>query len=1822
MGFDNGGVIEFTYYLKNKTFDGAGAVQNAVGSATLGGKTSDVNGKYSSFSSSLVIAETDVYGTQTTNLITALNAVVFENRQNGTIGDAWTKGGNGMPIFGYDAQVWNGAATEPFAAGDGSVNNPYQIANAKQFAYFAGQIAGGQTYQNKYFVLSNDIYLNHLDIETESANANLWTPISGFAGNFNGQNFAIHGAFVNTIENNAGIFGKTLGDILNLCANSGYIQGLANVGGIVGFTSGNILCAINANSVYGYGTNVGGVAGLSSGMINASGNVGKVVAVSENAGGIAGQSTFGVVNSFNTGAVDSLSSNVGGVVGTAVESTVVNCFNTGKVYGVQNIGGVVGQNNGAVQNSYNLGEVSGAAGYVGGVVGKNQGTVHVNYYLLNTATASGVMQFGVGTAAGKFAQDIPSNTNYFSRSFSMASTGVGGKVVSNLVDALNAFAHAQKSHEDVSLFAWKMGDENYPVFERFWKGAQSSTFSGGTGTKEDPYQIATANDLALLSKNVANGTTYLNKYFVMTNDIYLNDELFSFNPDTGLVTVSDGANIAYLGTGIKGGVGDIVHFDQTASSPGTWYKNQNGGAGEYGGTLNEWTPIGKVSAAGKQYAFAGHFDGDGHIVSGIYINGSGTSQGLFGIVSGVVKNVGVVNSFIAGDMYISGVVGNTTGTLSSLFSDAIVVAKTSSVGGVCGYANASSSLSNAFNTGVVWGAATSGGVGGQILGSVENIYNWASVYQGAGQGKVLGEYAQSKLGQNLYAWTGSAAVDNNISVVTTSEIITTADSLNTLASQKGLLQWRIDITNGKPSFFTSVVWDGSVASGYEGGAGTQTNPYLIANASQLAYFASGANRGSFAKIIKDIYLNDENFIFDVDTGLIKVTDGVHTAYLGTGVKGDATGLNTTFDKTASIKGTWYTNISGTKGSYAGTLNNWGGIADLKTNLDGDGHTIFGLYSTTNGLLSNLSPGGVIKNIQISSGLSVGKNLGGIANLSDGGTIINCFNANIVLGENVAGIASSTKPTITYSTSKGEYGGYSIYSHTKSTITNCQNAGILIGNNVGGIVCDGEYIAKLSNCINIGNLYATQKAGGIIQKYTGYYQEENHLLEITNCHNFGAITAGTYAAGIVAHLDLGTSYNQYYTWWWYEWVFPEEGQPYRIVKSDSDYRMHYTTRLSISNCTNNASITGTNFVGGILGLADKNGSQSFTITDCSNLANIVGGNNTGGFAGKITLATSTNITNRGDVKGLMYTGGIVGYNASIITNAMNFGAVSGTQSVGGIVGYAYNANYPVGQVYNFGNVSGNTKVGGLVGELAGTSISKGYTGGSISASENTVGGIVGLFSSGTLSSCYNTGDVYGPFYVGGIVGQASSSAKFSDCKYGYGIIYATQSTTMAQGWIGAAKNQNPSALSGAGVVNFNQDTLIVVKGGAKVVDLDLFFEKVGISNQGGGIYLVENNDVCTLDGVQIAPKDYGIVPNSGQNVLMGYKAVAEVTAYLNGRGEFNEDNANGWTIDATGQTAKHVVFANVGLGALPQPTDETYTFAGWYKDPECINKPVTEATTYDFSFTKLYAKWVLSTFTMSIQLENGAVPATEGWIISDDGLLATKKVQVSKTIGALPEIDVAGYKFEGWFADPACTQRITQYTIFWAKEDVQIYPKLTLNTFNMTIKLNNNEWEASGINIQIFKVGNAETKVFEASNIQDATFKIDQPFDVGYYRVMASQKATNLQNMVQLGALVWVEGETNYIVDYYSITLTKGDNGINSVYIMEENGQLVEMEDIHNNAQIYLRGQSLVISAVVAEKDGFTWDDWIDGDTGTALRSGQDLTITSIEKPYVFTAQSQ
>ena len=54
-----------------------------------------------------------------------------------------------------------------------------------------------------------------------------------------------------------------------------------------------------------------------------------------------------------------------------------------------------------------------------------------------------------------------------------------------------------------------------------WTDYAAADFAGGTGTEADPYQIATAEQLAKLSKDVSEGNNYQGTFFELTENIDL-----------------------------------------------------------------------------------------------------------------------------------------------------------------------------------------------------------------------------------------------------------------------------------------------------------------------------------------------------------------------------------------------------------------------------------------------------------------------------------------------------------------------------------------------------------------------------------------------------------------------------------------------------------------------------------------------------------------------------------------------------------------------------------------------------------------------------------------------------------------------------------------------------------------------------------------------------------------------------------------------------------------------------------------------------------------------------------------------------------------------------------------------------------------------------------------------------------------------------------------------------------------------------------------------------------------------------------------------------
>ena len=104
---------------------------------------------------------------------------------------------------GTQAQnVWDGTVAENFAGGNGTAEDPYQIADGAQLAKLAQDVNGGNNYAGTYFVLTADIVLNNTEgweSWESTAPANSWTPIGSdanpFTGTLDGDGHSVSGIY-------------------------------------------------------------------------------------------------------------------------------------------------------------------------------------------------------------------------------------------------------------------------------------------------------------------------------------------------------------------------------------------------------------------------------------------------------------------------------------------------------------------------------------------------------------------------------------------------------------------------------------------------------------------------------------------------------------------------------------------------------------------------------------------------------------------------------------------------------------------------------------------------------------------------------------------------------------------------------------------------------------------------------------------------------------------------------------------------------------------------------------------------------------------------------------------------------------------------------------------------------------------------------------------------------------------------------------------------------------------------------------------------------------------------------------------------------------------------------------------------------------------------------------------------------------------------------------------------------------------------------------------------------------------------------------------
>jgi hypothetical protein len=698
------------------------------------------------------------------------------------------------------------------------------------------------------------------------------------------------------------------------------------------------------------------------------------------------------------------------------------------------------------------------------------------------------------------------------------------------------------------------------VLALWWPLAvQGYESAGGTGEPNDPYQIATAEQLIAIGSD----PNLLSKHFVLTADIDLDPNLpggrvfdraviapdvgeergFQGTPFTGSFD-GDGfkvLNLTIRGAGFLGLFGDVSSGGQVRN---LWIPDANivSERGDFVGSLagtNEGSIVncwanGTVAAPTYAGGLVGYNKTHG-VVAGCTadvtlttsLQPSGTS--LTGYYQGglVGYNQGdIVNSSASGDMtgdhFLGGLAGLNDGRILACRAQGHAVSRQAEwgVGGLVG-----------FNTGAItdsYAVASVcsktpvdclGALVGRSSGRVTNCYAVGTVFnantEDSHSGGLIGFCNVLSTG-----YVSDCFWDKDVSGISASKGgtgVTTGQMMDpefySLNGWGGDPNWVLDASHDYPR----LAWEGTRGDPIPApvidwltGNGTPDDPYIIANAEQLA-------RTGTASV-----LWDKAFILAADVDLTGMNVSPIGRFAGNDFQGTFDGGHHVVDNLTIDTGEapgWLVGLFGRVGLRGSISNLSLRTATVQAGLESEGVGILAGYSV--GTVTMCSTSGIVCAKERSSGI------GGMIGF-DGGRILNCTSTADVSGAResygLGGLAGISYGHISHCRAGG-----SIYGGDSSTSLGglVGHLGVQTGIITGCYASGGVSAADGSRCLgglvgysasDIDNCYATGCITGLGSEYLGGFVGEKRSGTIANCYAVGQVLAdeGDLTGGLVGH----------------------------------------------------------------------------------------------------------------------------------------------------------------------------------------------------------------------------------------------------------------------------------------------------------------------------------------------------------------------------------------------------------------------------------------------------------------------------------------------------------------------------------------------------------------------------------------------------------------------------------------------------------------------------------------------------------------------------------
>ena len=550
----------------------------------------------------------------------------------------------------------------------------------------------------------------------------------------------------------------------------------------------------------------------------------------------------------------------------------------------------------------------------------------------------------------------------------------------------------------------------------------------------------------------------------------------------------------------------------------------------------KWTPIGTDSSK-----YTGTFDGNGHTISGLYINSTAANTGLFGCIgtNAVVKKLTLADSVIRSTKNytgaITGYIDDAASVTNCHTKNSVQVTAAKFTGGIVGYQDDTSTLTRCSNAAEVTGANNVGGISG---------YNWSKSSASLTDSYNLGNVSGSNFVGGICAQIYIGGTVSDVYNLGTVQATGTAGT-PTAGGITGVFRW------------------GTIKSAYNAG---------IVKATAKGGVAGRLEASSSSRTVQNVFYSDEyeavgnlnGCTIQNGTATAKTSDGLKALTsedLGDGFAADTNGINSGYPVLAWQNGTVKSDDpekddNGWQGEAAkdapqqndgvyqiGTpaelawfaekaaqdstdlkavltadldLNNnvWTGIGGQTADtgfagtLDGAGHTIKNLYLKNGkglipyneGTVKNLTLAGILKGGDETAALT-GTNAGTLEEITS--------NVTVTGGNKIAGIAgNNTKDGV---------------------IKDCHNTGAVTGESyAAGIVAYNE--GSVSGCSNTAVITAGSTfAGGIAAANTNAVKSE--AANVSKSANSGHVIVSSsaeraYAGGVVGwnNASVSSLYN--------------------------------------------------------------------------------------------------------------------------------------------------------------------------------------------------------------------------------------------------------------------------------------------------------------------------------------------------------------------------------------------------------------------------------------------------------------------------------------------------------------------------------------------------------------------------------------------------------------------------------------------------------------------------------------------------------------------------